>query len=343
MAQYLGNKYTREQLHNYCGDFRQLGGIVRSHLSDGPGKGGEIAHIRTGSGFDVTVLMDRGMDLSSASHCGIPLNWASPSGDAHPARFNERGFGWLRTFAGGLLTTCGLRQIGSPCTDDGEEVGLHGRYTSLSAERISHTEGWEGDDYAIRLSGEMREAVIFGENLLLRREYKAILGEPRIQLRDTVVNEGSRPSPHMILYHCNFGFPLLGPKTQLTTPHNRIVPRDPGRSDPEGPCRFREPTEGYEERVYYHEMEPDREGFVHVALENPDLLGGLTFHIRYRQEQLPHFTQWKMMGQREYVCGLEPGNARVGGRAEERKAGRLVTLQPGETRVYELEFSVTEG
>ena len=340
MPNIQGKSYTRKEILNYTGDLRQLGGISRCQLADGPGKGAEIATLRTGAGFDLTVLMDRGMDLSAASYRGIPLHWASPSGDAHPSRYNDCGLGWLRTFAGGLLTTCGLRQTGSPCTDEGEDLGLHGRYTSLPAEKISHTEEWEGDSYVLRLSGEMREAVIFGENLLLRREYEAVLGEPRLVLRDTVINEGSRPSPHMILYHCNFGFPLLSPSTVLTTPHRRIEPRYLDRDDPEGPCRFIEPTAGYPERVYYHEMEPDPDGVARIQLTNPDLLEGLTFQIAYRPDQLPYFTQWKMMGQRDYVCGLEPGNARVEGRTEERKAGRLITLEPGERRVYELEFSV---
>ncbi|MCA9427195.1 MAG: aldose 1-epimerase family protein, partial [Candidatus Omnitrophica bacterium] len=318
MANIFAKKYTREEIHTYTGSLRQIGGIARSQLSEGPGKGMEIATLRTGSGFDLTLLMDRGMDISTASYRGVPLNWSSPSGDAHPNRFDPHGLGWLRTFPGGLLVTCGLRQTGSPCEDEGEALGLHGRYTSLPAERICHTEGWEGDDYVMRLSGEMREAVIFGENLVLHREYRAILGEPRITLTDTVTNEGSSPSPHMILYHCNFGFPLLSPGTELSTPHAQIEPRNPDLEDPEGPLRFTEPISGYQERVYYHLMETDAEGYVSVRLKNPSIDGGLTFTLEYRHDQLPHFTQWKMMGKRDYVCGLEPGNARVEGRAKER-------------------------
>lgn len=340
MVDIHGSSYTRRELLNYTGDLRQVGGIVRSELLEGPGRGSSIASIRTGSGFDLVCLLDRGMDLSHASYRGIPLAWASPSGDAHPHRYNDRGLGWLRTFSGGLLTTCGLRQTGSPCTDEGEELGLHGRYTSLSAERVSHFEGWEGEKYILRLSGEMREAVIFGENLLLRREYEAVLGEPVLRLRDVVTNEGSRPSPHMILYHCNLGFPLLGTAAELAAPSRGIRPRDPGYEDPEGACRFIPPTPGYRERVYYHDMEPDAGGWVMVEMRNPELLDGLSFRIRYRKDHLPYFTQWKMMGERDYVCGLEPGNALVEGRSREREAGRLVTLEPGESRIYEIEFSV---
>jgi len=340
MSKLFGEAYRKEEVQRYVGDLRQLGGISRSQLVEGPGKGADIARIRTGGGFDVDVLLDRGMDLSTASYRGIPLNWASPSGDAHPHRFDDKGLGWLRTFPGGLFVTCGLRQTGSPCHDEGEDLGLHGRFTSLPAQKISHTEGWEGDDYVMRLAGEMREAVIFGENLLLRREYRAVLGQPKLTLTDTVTNEGSHLSPHMILYHCNLGFPLLSPSAELKTPHAQIEPRNSEYEEAEGACRFTEPIPGYHERVYYHLMEPDADGYVQVQLRNPELEGGLTFQIRYRHDQLPHFTQWKMMGEREYVCGLEPGNARVEGRAKEREAGRLVTLEPGETRRYEIEFSV---
>ena len=44
---------------------------------------------------------------------GLPLAWRSPAGDVHPSYYEPEGFGWLRSFAGGLLTTCGLDQFGS--------------------------------------------------------------------------------------------------------------------------------------------------------------------------------------------------------------------------------------
>jgi Domain of unknown function (DUF4432) len=59
--------------------------------------------------------------------------------------------------------------------------------------------------------------------------------------------------------------------------------------------------------------------------------------VAYKQSEFPHLTVWKMMGEGEYVCGIEPANCKVLGRAAEREAGRLQHIAPGETR----RFSVT--
>jgi len=66
----------------------------------------------------------------------------------------------------------------------------------------------------------------------------------------------------------------------------------------------------------------------------------LTVAIRYDARTLPHLTQWKMMGQGEYVCGIEPANCRVLGRSAERAAGRLETILPGETRNFTVSLTV---
>jgi hypothetical protein len=68
---------------------------------------------------------------------------------------------------------------------------------------------------------------------------------------------------------------------------------------------------------------------------------GLGLYIRYRQHELPRFTQWKMMAVGDYVLGLEPGNCWPGdGRSGERARGTLVLMEPGETRKYRLEIGV---
>jgi hypothetical protein len=341
MASLYGTKLTRKQILSRTGDISQVAGFKRYVLAEGPAKGVSAVDVRTGSGLEFTVVLDRGMDITAASYHGINLAWRSPSGDSHPSRFDDRGAGWLRTFPGGMVTTCGLSQTGAPCHDAGQDLGVHGRYTSLPASNISQAASWEGTDYIMRLSGEMHEAVLFGENMVLRREITTKLGESRFLLKDTVTNEGSRTSPHMILYHCNFGYPLLSEDTVLTTPHTEILPRDDeAAAGLEDACTFAPPTANYREKVYFHLLQADRSGQVTIRLENPKLR--LSVEMRYSPKQLPYFTQWKMLGHREYVCGLEPGNALVLGRAEERKAGRLVHLSPGETRTYEIEFTVSD-
>lgn len=341
MKFFPGVTFNRKDLLERVGSVSQIGGLRKVVLQDGVEKGVEAVEFKTGSGLEFDVLLDRGMDISSARFRGANLAWRSPVGDAHPSRFEETGLGWLRIFPGGMVTTCGLTYMGAPGPDGDQDLGLHGRYTSLPASNVCQWEGWEGEDYILRLSGEMREAVLFGDNQVLRRVIESKLGSSTFTLRDSVTNEGCRPTPHMILYHCNFGYPLLDEKTVLETPHTRIEPRDAEAADGlEDACRFGGPVSGYKEKVYFHHLEHDSDGYISAYLKNPVLLGGISLELRYRPDQLPHFTQWKMIGQQEYVVGLEPGNARVLGRANERKAGRLITLEPGETRSYQLEFTI---
>jgi hypothetical protein len=46
------------------------------------------------------------------------------------------------------------------------------------------------------------------------------------------------------------------------------------------------------------------------------------------------------MGEGEYVCGIEPANAFVGGRANERKEKTLKFIKPGQVIKHRLEFNV---
>src|SRR5258705_13654089 len=83
----------------------------------------------------------------------------------------------LRSFFGGLLTTCGLTQVGQPCVDGDEQLGLHGRIGNTPAEDVwAHAE-WQGEDYGLSAGGTMRETRVYGEDLPLSRRIRVRLGE----------------------------------------------------------------------------------------------------------------------------------------------------------------------
>ena len=46
-----------------------------------------------------------------------------------------------------------------------------------------------------------------------------------------------------------------------------------------------------------------------------------------------------MMGEYEYVLGIEPGNAYPDGRDVMREKGMLKFIAPGETKVHEVKFT----
>ena len=92
-------------------------------------------------------------------------------------------------------------------------------------------------------------------------------------------------------------------------------------------------------------MKADGDGYAWAALVNPLLLQGhpLGLYLKYKKEQLPRFVEWKMMGEGEYVVGMEPSNAGVEGRDRDRANGTLQFLEPWEERRYEIEVGLIVG
>ena len=163
MIELLGQKWTRDELIQRVGRMEQIADVVPSVAADGLGRGSRYFHVYTGSGLSFDVMTDRALDIAACSYKGAPLAWISPSGWMHPAYYEADGLGWLRSFQGGLCTTCGLDQIGAPSEDEGEAFGIHGRISNLPAEQVGSKAWWDGDSYRLDISGQMRQARLFGE------------------------------------------------------------------------------------------------------------------------------------------------------------------------------------
>jgi hypothetical protein len=340
MTNLFNKKWTHAELLDYIGDLSQVAGIKLGQWSDGSERGLRVAEVQSGSGLSFTVLLDRGMDLGPASYKGMPLAWLSPTGFGHPMYYDPQAINWLRTFGGGLLTGCGLTSAGAP-SDDGETFGLHGRLSHLPTQRIRVDEIWQGDDCSFVVEGEMRQARVFGENLRLKRNITVGLGSSKITIHDAIENLGKSPSPLMLLYHINLGFPLLGENAELVAKPHPVEPRDavaePGLKDW---MHFQTPTPGYREQVYYHDLPADQDGWAGMQVVNR--ARHLKLDVRFLKTTLPNLVEWKMMGQGTYVLGLEPANCHVTGRSHERERGTLQFLQAGEQREFWVEISINE-
>jgi galactose mutarotase-like enzyme len=334
---------TENGLKPYVGSMDQLARIRTSVLDDGRGRGIRIADIDNGSGLRFTVLLDRGMDIGDASFNGVPFAYQTPVGPVHPSHYESDGFRWLRSFGGGLLAGCGLRNVGNPEAEEGMRVdgplGLHGRLSNTPAEDTCVSKGWKNGQYCLSVSGTVREVSFFGENLELRRTISTAMGDNSITITDEVTNRGMRPAPLMILYHINAGFPLLSEKSVVegraveTTPRNDIAAAGMGEWNS---CQV--PTAGYAEQCFFHDVETDADGLARMTLRNPD--SGMSMEVAYRKAELPYFTQWKMMGEQEYVMGLEPANCHPEGQAAEKENGTLKVLAPGEATAFKVSISL---
>lgn len=350
MTKLYGLGLKKRDILKHVGNINQIAGIKALESTDGVERGNRVFHVWTGSGLSFNVVAERSLDITACHYKGIPISWAAPSGEVHPSYFEREGFGFLRSFQGGLVATCGLDQFGIPCTEnegviglEGEtNFGLHGRVGNIPARSVGYRSDWEGDDYILEIMGEVRQVSFYGENLVLRRTIQTQLGSNAIRINDSVTNEGFKSNPHMILYHCNFGFPMVSENSLLKMESNRTEGLDgnakAGLADSN---KFQAPTAGYTEQVFMHDLIADSEGRVKVEIENPDL--GLSLQLAYEKAQLPFLYQWKMMGEGAYVTGIEPANTgSMQGRVGARKEDILPQLEPGECRSYTLDLSIID-
>ena len=319
---------------NYLGHPSQLYGVEEHRLVGGKGDGMRLLEVRNGRGLAFTVSADRNADLSRLSFKGGNYGYFAPCGYVSPSYYDGVGDGFLKSFTAGFLTTSGLNNVGSCCTDGAEELPLHGTIANTPVEHIGW---WIGDDEII-IRSETNDGRLFAHKLRLERTYRCSLRENSLILQDKVINEGDSACPAELLYHINIGYPLLCEESEVFIPSQRVLPRDERAAEGiETWDQMLPPTAGFEEQCYFHYFE--KEGI--AAVYSPILGTGLV--IRFDIKNLPFFTQWKMMGRRDYVLGLEPGNAHPVGLARLREEGQLTVLEPGERVEYEVKFEMLES
>jgi len=339
----FGKEYSRKELFEKTGDFSQLGGIKFMEYTDGPGRGVRVAELKNAAGLYALVLLDRSLDISYFDYKGISLVWRSATGDTSSFLYDSRKKEWLRTFFGGLLCTCGASYVGAACVDDDEELGLHGRISNSPGYDISTGQKWEGDKCLFWVEGKSKEAGVFLDSLELNRKITMSMDCLWIKINDRVTNIGNHKTPVMMLYHANFGFPLLDEGSRLIEFNSKVVPRDEEAEKYFDTYNiFEAPQLNYKERVYFHDIPADKQDYSHVILSNEKFNNGngLGIHIKYKKDNLPYLIQWKNLGVREYVLGLEPGNSYPRGRSIEKEKGTVRYLEMGEEADFEIIIEV---
>jgi len=345
MPHLYGREYSRTDLAAYTGRFDALAGITPLERGGGRARGVRELAVRTGSGFSFVPVADRALDVARAYYDDMPLCWSSCNEIASPSFYEPEGDGFLRTFVGGLFTTCGLANFGPAGSDAWGTFGLHGRIDATPAESVRCQTLWLDDDACVlEVAATMRETRVFGENFRLERRLRAYVGDKRLQLHDEVTNDAGTRRPHMILYHCNGGFPILDEHARLYVSHASVTPRDADAAASLAVWdRGGAPQPGFKEQVFVHEPVACGDGRAAAILWNPTLRGGrgLGLALRFDPKQLPGFFTWRMLGHGTYVMAMEPANCpTIEGRVEAGKRGTLPFLEPGESRSYDLEFEV---
>lgn len=322
--------FKRGDILKRIGRMEQAASIRRYAIEDGKGRGMRAFEVTNSSGFDFTVYPDRGLDIGPARYQGKSLVWLNRNGEVHPAFYDRSGVEWLRTWMGGLVTTCGWLNVGNPCVTADGEHGIHGRMDHIPAEEVNTRSYWKTPEaYFLEITGKIVHSRVFGENLVTTRTITTRLGFPGFELCDRTENIGSSTMPLMQMYHMNFGWPLVGESMRLEAPSHKVFARDKaaeaGLNDWEV---FPAPDRGYAEQVLIHDQPADDDGFCTMKIVNPDF--GPAVSLSYRKVELPYLNQWRMAGEGDYVLGLEPGNCYPVGQADFAKTGLLRRIEPGQ-------------
>ena len=320
-------------MNPYIGLEAQLYGIEEHRLVGGKGDGMRLLQVRNGKGLEMTVVPDRCADIYRLYFDGVNMGFFGPCGYVAPSYYQPTGSDWLKSFTAGFLTTCGLEAVGSPCVDQGETLPLHGTIGNTPAEQCC----WYEEKGELVIRALVRDEVQFGRKLRLHRQIRVSLKENSFRILDTVENTGVREEPMEILYHMNMGYPLLDEDSVVTIPACKVIPRNEHAAENIDAClKMEKPQADYEECCFYHQF-PDQNG--KASIYQPKLGKELT--IEFDASKLDGFTEWKMMGVRDYALGLECGNCYPDGRDVMRSTGMLKFLKPGESICYEVKVTCT--
>lgn len=337
-----------------CVDELQLGAEVLSgaaggvsasvkRLRGGKREGVHLIEIDNGT-LKFAVVPERGMGLWRAWLGELEIGWQSPvRGPVHPQWVNladSSGLGWLDGFDE-LLCRCGLQSNGAPVFDEKGTLlyPLHGQIANLPAHRVELRVDDETGE--VKLIGVVDETRFHFQKLRLTAEYSIQTGSRELHITDTVTNLSASLAEIELLYHINFGQPLLDPGSRLVAPVKSIVPRNArAASGIQRWDAYGNEEPGFEEQVYFFDVLAMEDGRTQVLLRNAHGNAGVS--LGFNKRQLPHFTQWKntTAAQDGYVTGLEPGVNFPNPLPFEKEQGRVTAIAGGGSKRFDLSLTV---
>lgn len=305
--------------------------------------------------MQIVLIPTRGMGILNITMGDLKLGWKSPVTEVvHPKHINlnlRGGLGWLEGF-NEWLARCGLENTGQAGQDEiinnvgdkqAVDLTLHGKIANIPASEVE-VEVQTKAPYRITIRGIVHEKMLFGPKLELVTEFSTEPGSAKFRIQDTVTNKGSQPQEYQMLYHYNFGKPLLGEGARLHVPVTRVTPYNANAArDVKTWNTFAAPKSGYVEQVYLMRPLPDDDGNVRVLLH--DAKGRRGMLMKYARKELPYLTLWKNTGTDEdgYVIGIEPGVSFPNARKVEREAGRVPKLAGDKSHTMRMDFTLLDA
>lgn len=321
-----------KQLMQKIGNIDQIAGIRQMECRYGSGKGLGLIEVYNAAGLRFTVVPDRCLDIYDFSYQGCNFSFHSKNGLTTRKNTSEDDF--FHQWPGGMLSTCGLANVGDACTDGGIHP-IHGRIGSSPARHLSVREGWQGDDYILSVSGEVWETRLYGRQLSLQRTLSTGLYDKTVTITDIVTNHGAADEEFMLLYHINFGYPLLDANDTIVC---SAATTQPCNSHSQNWTHMCGPGEEPQQQLYLHTL---HSSLARAAIINPTLK--LAGFVEFDTKHLPYLCEWKHMAAHDYVVALEPCNCIGLGRVEERKNGTLKVLPAYDSISLNLSIGILDG
>jgi hypothetical protein len=338
---------SREVCSDACDPWK----VTKARLAGGKQEGVDVIEIDSGR-LRILVVPTRGMGIWQVMDGDVRIGWNSPVKEiVHPSFVSlpaRGGLGWLDGF-GEFLCRCGLENNGHPGRDtikdntgaeSSTDLTLHGKLAYLPAEFVElRTETTA--PYRLMLHGIVAERMMHGPKFRLDTTLTIEPGSHRFRIMDKVVNESASPAEFELLYHTNFGSPLLEAGSELWAPTRKVVPFNDRAA--EGNihdfAKFGPPEVGFVEQVYCLELFGRDNGMTVIGLANKAKDRAVS--MKYKTDQLPYLTLWKNTTAIEdgYVTGIEPGTNYPYNRSLERLAGRVPKLPGKQHRLFEIEFA----
>jgi galactose mutarotase-like enzyme len=328
--------------------------VSKRTMHGGKQEGVEIVVVNNGK-LTFTIVPTRGMSVLEARFGDVRLGWDSPVKEiVHPHHINLQsrgGLGWLEGF-NEWVVRCGLESNGAPGTDrfnnnNGDEatmeLTLHGKIANIPASEVEVVVDVVAP-YRITIRGRVDERMMFGPRLELWTEISTVPGSNEIRIVDTVTNRGATEQEFELLYHANYGSPLLEASASFLAPVADVTPMNKRAAKfVKDYASFAEPTKGFVEQVYCFHPLADARGKTIIALANGkrDRAVSMTYAVK----ELPCLTLWKNTASESegYVAGIEPGTNFPNHRSVERKLGRVPKLSAGESHRATIDYAVHVG
>ena len=316
------------------GNIDQIAGIRESQLLRGRGQQMHIAEFYNAAGLRFTVVPDRCMDLFDFSYKGVNLSFQSKNGLTSPQAFSPADGEFAEQWPAGMLVTCGLGNVGGH-SNEGGVFPTHGRIAHVPAKNFGTRTFWVGDDYVLRAAGEVHQTKMYSRHLSIQRTIETGLNDKSVKIHDVLTNFEAEDEPYMLLYHFNFGYPLLQADSCVEASKADKTPMNDMSTDS---VHMMDPVDGRGEELYFRTNLGDRACGV---LYNERLELGA--YVAFDTANLPNMLQWKNMKSHDYVLALEPCNTYGPNRAEAMEQGKIAVLPAYSSVENHLELGVLDG